>query len=91
VDKYEVREPAPGGVREVKEEEPMTLILQDQKKVIKDENGNEILLPLSENQELSIESNMTEQPDCQVHSSTNVSPASDDGLHNVPSALRFDV
>ena len=89
-DKYEVREPASGGIREVKEEEPMTLMIET-KSVVKDENGNEILIPLSQTSAPSTESSSSTQPVSQEQHSTNVSLASHDGSHTVPSSLRFDV
>lgn len=89
-DKYEVKSAAPGGIRDVKTEEPMTLIIES-KKVLKDENGNEILVPLSESSALSTESNSSEQPVSQVASSTNVSLASHDAERTSSPSLRFDV
>jgi hypothetical protein len=90
-DKYETKPPAPGGLREVKEEEPMHLILESRKKVIIDENGNEMLVPLHEEMAPSTESNSSEQPVSQEHSSTNAVQVSDDGLRTSGASLRFDV
>jgi hypothetical protein len=83
VDTYEVREPVPGGVRTVPDMEPMTLILQEQNQILKDESGNEIVVPLLGNSDTSTKSNMTEQLEYQVDAPTNVSPSSDDEVHTI--------
>lgn len=65
VKQYEVREPAEGGLRTVPDIEPIHLILQEQKKILKDESGNEIVVPLLQNQDTSTESNNSTQQECQ--------------------------
>ena len=68
---FEIREPAPGGVREVKGEEPPILEITTR------EIGDESLEEMPEMLEDSIESTEKEKPDCQALSTTP-SPENDD-------------
>lgn len=91
VDQYEVIYLPKTKYRHYPMEEPPKLIIESQKRVIIDENGNETLIPLLENSVPSTESSSSEQPVSQVDSSTNVSPSSHDAVHTSSPSLRFDV